>query len=229
MPGEVGGAVGRRGEGDQVLGRLAKVLVHARVAQLVIACDRGAEHLRVHAELLCQLLDGVGRYDASRLGRDLATAGRLLAGGALLAFGLAHARGIITTRSVSVLLFFAGTLDVLIWIFGDLTGLGAADVLIAGFTQALFIGTMLAETVLTTRDAFRFHPDRQEPQAPHLRHAGRPLPRRARVPFQCPKRPGRRPGCDGASSYWADPGQRRKLPKRGLCRPISMHFRKITH
>ncbi len=106
---------------------------------------------------ICALSLGLGwaQGAATEVGAAVAfaTVGRVLAGGALLVFGLAHARGVVSAHGISALLFFAGALGVLTWIVGDLAGFGVAVVVIAGFTQAIFVGAMLAETVLTARDA----------------------------------------------------------------------------
>ena len=65
-------------EGQQILGRLAEVLIDPLGRQLVVALHRGRKPRRVNAQLLRQLLDGIGLlHDAGLHGRaDHHIAGR---------------------------------------------------------------------------------------------------------------------------------------------------------
>ena len=64
------GVAGRVLHGEQARGHLAEVYVPAVVRQLVVALDSGVEGIEGHADLLGELLQGVGRDDAA--GVDLA-------------------------------------------------------------------------------------------------------------------------------------------------------------
>lgn len=106
---------------------------------------------------ICALSLGLGWAQgfASAAGEAVvfAVAGRSLAAFILLAFGLAHARGAVSTRAASAILFFAGALGVLAWVVGGTARIDAVVIGVAGLSQAVFIGIMLSECALTARDS----------------------------------------------------------------------------